>query len=70
MALRAQETEVVRDALAPRCGESFEVSLGRAVRRHDGDYADYIAIVAHIRDLAKEGKTDLWSAARTLVRQE
>jgi len=69
VALDAPFPEVLREALARRKGESFERSLGRAIRRHGGDYADYVAIVSKVREAAEAHHVDLWEAAKILAGQ-
>jgi len=63
---RSRET-VLREALSLRHEEPFERALGRVVRRHGGDYADYLAIIADVRELARARRMDLRGAARALL---
>ncbi len=69
VALDASFPEVLREALTRRKGESFERSLGRAIRRHGGDYADYVVIVSKVREAAEARHVDLWEAAKILAGQ-
>ena len=71
----AEVSEKVREALrraveSQRRDESFEKSLGRALRANDLDYDAYISLVSELRDLAKQKKTSLESAAMMLAEQE
>ncbi len=70
MALREPVTEVLREALRSRHRESFERSLGRAVRNHGGTAADYIDLIAHVRERARRDRVELAEAARRLADQE
>lgn len=67
MALDAPRSRVLEDALAFRHEEGFERSLGRAVRRHGGDYEDYMDLIGLVRELARTRKTGLREAARVLA---
>jgi len=71
----AEVSEKVREALrraveSQRRDEPFEKSLGRALRANDLDYDAYISLVSELRDLAKQKKTSLESAAMMLAEQE
>ncbi len=65
MALRVSETRVLQDALAYPGPEPFEEALGRSVRRHGGDYADYVELMTRVRERARERKVSLREAARS-----
>ncbi len=67
MPLRAPLAEALKEALRSRHEEPFEKSLGRAIRRSGGTYADYVDLMARVRERARTGKTDLRRAARSLV---
>ena len=69
MALRVPRSRVFREAADVRAGESFESSLGRAVRRHGGDYADYVALIGEVREAARTKNIDLRAAAVALAGQ-
>ncbi|MGQ0798343.1 MAG: hypothetical protein ACT4OI_10860 [Methanobacteriota archaeon] len=69
MSLQASRDRILREALALRPNETFERSLGRAVRRNGGDYADYLAIVTEIREFGRPRKLKLEDAARALAGQ-
>ena len=67
--MKVSDSRVLKDALAYPGNESFEASLGRAVRRHGGTYQDYVDLVSRVRDLAKARKLPLRDAARLLAAQ-
>jgi len=69
VSLQASRDRVLRDALSLRPKETFERSLGRAVRRYGGDYADYLALVTEIRDYGRLKKLKLEDAARAMAGQ-
>ena len=69
VALQVPETDVLKEALGYRHEEPFEKSLGRAVRKFGGTYADYVDLIGRVRDRARADKTDLRKAARTLADQ-
>ena len=62
-------TRILNDALRARKGEAFEKALGRAVRHHGGSYAEYVAIIAEVREYARSHEIDLREAARAISRQ-
>ncbi len=58
---------VLKEALKVlRKHETFEKSLGRAVRRYGGNYEDYIALMSEVRDRANRKGIDLLEAAKEL----
>jgi hypothetical protein len=67
--LHASRDRVLREALASRPNETFERALGRAVRRHGGDYADYLAMITEVREYGRSRKLSLVEAARSLAGQ-
>lgn len=67
VALQSSRETVLQEALSLRQKEPFERSLGRVVRRHGGDYADYLAIIADVREHARAKRMDLREAARALL---
>ncbi len=69
MALKVSASRVLKGALAYPAGEAFEQALGRSVRRHGGDYTDYVALVSRLRETARERKLSLRAAAEWLVAQ-
>jgi hypothetical protein len=62
-------SEILKEALRSRHKESFEKALSRAVRASGGSFAEYIAIVAEVRDYGRIHKVDLRDAARALANQ-
>ncbi len=62
-------TRILREALKTRHEEPFEKALGRAVRQQGGDYAQYVAIIAEVREYGRVHGTDLRDAARALAIQ-
>jgi len=60
---------VLKEALRSRHNEAFEKALGRAVRKLGGSFAEYVAIIAEIRDYGRVHKMDLRDAARSLANQ-
>ncbi len=69
MALRVPASRVLKDALAYPDTEPFESSLGRSVRRHGGEYAEYLDFIARVRETARDQKLSLRDAARRLADQ-
>ncbi len=69
MALKVSPVRVLKDALAYPSGEAFEPALGRSVRRHGGDYTDYVALISQLRETARERKLSLRAAAEWLATQ-
>jgi hypothetical protein len=69
MSLEIPRAEVLREALAYRHAGSFERALGRAVRKHGGVYADYLALITEVRECGRRGDLDLRAAARELASQ-
>ena len=69
MALKVSPVRVLRDALAYPPGESFERALGRSVRRHGGDYTDYVTLISQVRETARGRKISLRAAAEALLAQ-
>ena len=65
----ASRSEILKEALRSRHNESFERALGRAVHASGGSFAEYIAIVAEVRDYGRTHKVDLRDAARALANQ-
>ena len=69
MALNVSRSRVLKDALAYPEGGTFEESLGRSVRRHGGDYRDYVGLISLVRQAARERRLLLPDAARWLADQ-
>jgi|GEM_PF-4751022 len=69
MALRVPRGQVFREAADVRASESFERSLGRAVRRHGGDYAYHVARIGEARETARTKDADPRATALALVGQ-
>ncbi|HEX9341432.1 MAG TPA: hypothetical protein VF992_09760 [Thermoplasmata archaeon] len=65
----AARARVLKEALKTRHGEAFEKALGRAVRHLGGDYAQYAAIIAEVREYGRLHGTDLRDAAHALANQ-
>jgi hypothetical protein len=55
--------------LRSRHNEAFEKALGRAVRKLGGSFAEYVAIIAEVRDYGRVHNVDLRDAARSLAHQ-
>jgi len=62
-------SKILKEALRTRHHEPFEKALGRAVRTLGGTFAEYVAIVAEVRDYGRVHKVDLRDAARALANQ-
>jgi hypothetical protein len=62
-------SKILKEALHSRHRESFEKALGRAVRTLGGTFAEYVAIIAEVRDYGRVHKVDLREAARALANQ-
>lgn len=69
MALKVSIVRVIRDALAYPEDEPFEQSLGRSVRRHGGEYEEYVDLIARVREVARERNLSLRDAAQWLASQ-
>lgn len=67
MTLRASSSRALKDALARSGPEPFEEALGRSVRRHGGDYAEYVELISRVRETARKRKVSLRAAAQHLV---
>jgi hypothetical protein len=65
----AGRSELLKEALRSRHNEPFEKALSRAVRRSGGSFAEYIAIIAEVRDYGRTHDLDLRAAARALADQ-
>ena len=62
-------SKILTEALRYRHEEAFEKALGRAVHKLGGSFAEYIAIIAEVRDFGRVHNTDLRDAARSLADQ-
>jgi len=62
-------SKILREALRSRHQEAFEKALGRAVRKLGGSFAEYVVIIAEVRDYGRVHKMDLRDAARALALQ-
>ena len=60
---------ILKEALHSRHNEAFEKALSRAVRKFGGSFAEYVAIIAEVRDYGRVHKLDLRDAARSLADQ-
>ncbi len=69
MALKVSTSRVLKDALTYPANESFEESLGRAVRRDGGDYEAYVALISRVREAARDRGLSLRDAARWVADQ-
>ena len=69
MASTSVRSKILREALRTRHQEPFEKALGRAVRKLGGSFAEYVAIIAEVRDYGRVHKVDLRDAARSLANQ-
>jgi len=66
--MAVDESLVLREAAGEmRRGDKFEAVLGRVIRRHSGSYAEYIDVIAKVREVAKEKGLTLPQAARELA---
>jgi len=66
--VRAPVAQVLREAVRDRhSNETFEKSLGRAVKEHQGRYEDYIDLIGKVRERAKKEKATLSDAAKSLA---
>ena len=66
---KSSRSEVLKEALRARHDEAFEKALGRAIRHLGGRYAEYVALIAEVREYARAHKLDLRTAARALANQ-
>ena len=62
-------SKILKEALRTRHQEPFEKALGRAVRKLGGSFAEYVAIIAEVRDYGRVHKVALRDAARSLANQ-
>lgn len=69
MASSPTRSTILKEALRSRHSEAFEKALGRAVRKLGGSFAEYVAIIAEVRDFGHVHKMDLRDAARSLADQ-
>jgi len=66
--VRAPAGQVLREAARDQHpGETFEKSLGRAVKNHQGTYQEYMDLIGKVRERARKDKTALGDAAKTLA---
>ena len=66
--MKSSTAEILREALRERhSNESFEKSLGRAVRKHQGTFRDYVEVIGHVRERAGKDKSSLPEAAKALT---
>lgn len=56
--------EALRDL---HSNETLERAIGRYVRKHKGEYEDYIELISAVRDMAKKKKMRLLDAAKKLA---
>ena len=66
---RSSRSEALKEALRARHDEPFEKALGRAIRHLGGQYPDYVALIAELREYGRAHKLDLRAAARALANQ-
>ncbi len=66
---RPPRARILKEALKARHEQPFETALGRAVRHLGGDYAQYVAIIAEVREYGRVHGADLRNAARALADQ-
>ncbi|TLZ80940.1 MAG: hypothetical protein E6K11_04135 [Methanobacteriota archaeon] len=66
---QSPRASILKEALRSRHHEPFERSLGRAVRELGGNYSEYLAIIAQVREYGRTHKLDLRDAARALADQ-
>jgi hypothetical protein len=66
---QTSRSDVLKEALRARHDEPFEKALGRAIRHLGGQYPDYVALIAEVRDYARAHKLDLRAAAKALANQ-
>ena len=69
MASSSSRSKILKEALRTRHQEPFEKALGRAVRKQGGSFAEYVALIAEVRDYGRVHKLDLRDAARSLAGQ-
>jgi len=68
--VRAPAAQVLREAARDQHrGESFEKSLSRTVRTHQGTFEDYVDLIGRVRRRAEEDRQGLVSAAKALTDQ-
>jgi len=69
LASSGNRSKILHEALRYRHEEAFEKALGRAVHKLGGSFAEYVAIIAEVRDFGRVHKMDLRDAARSLANQ-
>ena len=69
LASSGNRSKILQEALRYRHEEAFEKALSRAVRKHGGSFAEYVAIIAEVRDYGRVHRMDLRDAARSLTNQ-
>jgi len=69
LASSSSRSKILKEALRTRHQEPFEKALGRAVRKHGGSFAEYVALIAEVRDYGRVHKLGLRDAARSLAGQ-
>lgn len=69
MEVRGSLAEMLREAVRDvHPNETFERTLGRIVRNHEGTFRDYIELIEKVRDRARTDKTPLRDAANALAK--
>lgn len=69
--MNAEEREALKAAVEKRRkDETFEKSLGRALRNQGLDYEAYIRLIGEVRERAKARKITLNEAATSLASEE
>jgi hypothetical protein len=58
-------TETVRSR---KSEETFENALSRVLRRADQDYATYIKVIGHVRQVADKNHLSMTKAAKQILR--
>jgi len=66
--VRAPAAQVLREAARDQHrGESFEKSLSRTVRTHQGTFEDYVELIGKVRNRAEKDGSPLRDAAKALA---
>ena len=66
--LSEEDVEILREALRfCRKSEPFESAVGKAVRKRDLDFGEYIRIMGELRELAHSRKVSVREAVKSLI---
>ncbi len=64
-----EDLEALEEAISRQSKEeTFEKALGRALRRRERSFEDYVKLIGEVRELARKRKIALRDAAKEIVK--